>query len=136
TNRDGRGPGWANSLFEDNAEFGLGMRLAADSQAEEALRLLGVLRDAGSLDTGLANAILDADQSTEAGLAAQRGRVVTLKASLRALKTPEATRLLVLADALTKKTVWIVGGDGWAYDIGYGGLDHVLASGRNVNVLV
>ncbi len=136
TNRDGRGPGWANSLFEDNAEFGLGMRLAADSQAEESRRLLGVLRDAGSVDASLANALLDADQSTEAGLAAQRGHVVTLKALLRALKTPEAARLLVLADALAKKTVWIVGGDGWAYDIGYGGLDHVLASGRNVNVLV
>ncbi len=136
TNRDGRGPGWANSLFEDNAEFGLGMRLAADSQAEESRRLLGVLRDAGSVDASLANALLDADQTTEAGLAAQRGHVVTLKALLRAPTTPEAARLLVLADALTKKTVWIVGGDGWAYDIGYGGLDHVLASGRNVNVLV
>jgi pyruvate-ferredoxin/flavodoxin oxidoreductase len=135
-NRDGRGPGWANSLFEDNAEFGLGMRLAADTQAEEAQRLLRVLRDLGWVDAELATTILDADQSTEAGLAAQRARVVTLKGLLRGMVKPDAERLLVLADALTKKSVWIVGGDGWAYDIGYGGLDHVLASGRNVNILV
>jgi len=135
-NRDGRGPGWANSLFEDNAEFGLGMRLAADTQADEAQRLLRVLRDTGWVDAELATTLLDADQSTEAGLAAQRARVVTLKALLRGMGKPEAERLLVLADALTKKSVWIVGGDGWAYDIGYGGLDHVLASGRNVNILV
>ena len=135
-NRDGRGPGWSNSLFEDNAEFGLGMRLAADVQADEAHRLLTVLLDAGWVDADLANALLAADQSTEQGLADQRARVVTLKAHLSGLGTPEAKRLLVLADALTKKSVWIVGGDGWAYDIGYGGLDHVLASGRNVNILV
>ena len=135
-NRDGRGPGWANSLFEDNAEFGLGMRLAADTQAEEARRLLRVLRDLGWVDAELATTMLDADQSTEGGLAAQRARVATLKALLRGMGKPDAERLLVLADALTKKSVWIVGGDGWAYDIGYGGLDHVLASGRNVNILV
>ena len=135
-NRDGRGPGWANSLFEDNAEFGLGMRLAADTQADEARRLLRILRDLGWVDAELATAMLDADQNTEAGLVAQRARVATLKAQLRGLGKPDAERLLVLADALTKKSVWIVGGDGWAYDIGYGGLDHVLASGRNVNILV
>jgi pyruvate-ferredoxin/flavodoxin oxidoreductase len=135
-NRDGRGPGWSNSLFEDNAEFGLGMRLAADAQAEEARRLVGVLRDAGTIDPELARLLLDADQGTDAGIAAQRAQVVTLKAQLEAAGTPTAQRLFVLADALTKKSVWIVGGDGWAYDIGYGGLDHVLASGRNVNVLV
>lgn len=135
-NRDGRGPGWSNSLFEDNAEFGLGMRLAADVQADEAHRLLTVLRDAGWVDADFANALLTADQSTEQGLSDQRARVVTLKTHLSGLGKPEAERLLVLADALTKKSVWIVGGDGWAYDIGYGGLDHVLASGRNVNILV
>jgi pyruvate-ferredoxin/flavodoxin oxidoreductase len=135
-NRDGRGPGWSNSLFEDNAEFGLGMRLAADVQAEEAHRLLTILLAAGWVDADLATALLTADQSTEKGLAEQRARVATLKTQLRGLGKPEAERLLVLADALTKKSVWIVGGDGWAYDIGYGGLDHVLASGRNVNILV
>ena len=135
-NRDGRGPGWANSLFEDNAEFGLGMRLAADAQADDARRLLAGLSETGHVESSLASAILDADQDTEAGLGMQRERVAALKVHLRTLSSPEAGRLLVLADALTKKTVWIVGGDGWAYDIGYGGLDHVLASGRNVNVLV
>jgi pyruvate-ferredoxin/flavodoxin oxidoreductase len=135
-NRDGRGPGWSNSLFEDNAEFGLGMRLAADMQAAEARRLLGVLRDAEQVGAAAASALLDAAQDTEAALAAQRGRVAALKERLQSLDTPDARRLLVLADALTKKTVWIVGGDGWAYDIGYGGLDHVIASGRNVNILV
>ncbi len=136
TNRDGRGPAWSNSLFEDNAEFGLGMRLAADTQAEEARRLVARLRDAGDVPPDLANALLEAQQSTDAELDAQRVRIVRLKAALSALATPDSARLLVLADALAKKSVWIVGGDGWAYDIGYGGLDHVLASGRNVNVLV
>lgn len=135
-NRDGRGPGWSNSLFEDNAEFGLGMRLAADSQAGESRRLLQVLADRSAIPADLAEAVLAADQSTAAGLNAQRERIVTLKGLLREMSDPEAKRLLVLADALAKKTVWIVGGDGWAYDIGYGGLDHVLASGKNVNVLV
>jgi pyruvate-ferredoxin/flavodoxin oxidoreductase len=131
---DGRGPAWSNSLFEDNAEFGLGMRLALDKQhqyAEELLRRLS-----GSLGDGLAEALLTADQSTEAGIKAQRDRVRQLKEKLRGMNTAEARDLLSLADALVKKSVWIVGGDGWAYDIGFGGLDHVLASGANVNVLV
>ncbi len=135
-NRDGRGPGWSNSLFEDNAEFGLGMRLAVEAQAEEARRLVGALRERGLVAADLAGALLEADQSTEAGLDAQRARVVTLKAILERLDDPQAVRLRVLADALTKKSVWIVGGDGWAYDIGYGGLDHVIATGKNVNILV
>jgi pyruvate-ferredoxin/flavodoxin oxidoreductase len=133
TNADGRGPAWANSLFEDNAEFGLGMRLALDRQATYARELLGRL-DGAVAD--LAPALLDADQSTESGIAAQRERVATLKARLAAIDSPPARDLGSVADALVKKSVWIVGGDGWAYDIGFGGLDHVLASGRNVNVLV
>ena len=134
TNADGRGPAWANSLFEDNAEFGLGMRLALDTQAAYARELLGRLD--GALGE-LAPALLEADQSTEAGIDAQRERVAALQGTARGASTrrPPAISLSV-ADALVKKSVWIVGGDGWAYDIGYGGLDHVLASGRNVNVLV
>jgi pyruvate-ferredoxin/flavodoxin oxidoreductase len=136
TNRDGRGPGWSNSLFEDNAEFGLGMRLAADAQATEAQWLVGRLRDRQLLPADLAGALLDADQSADSGLAAQRARIVTLKETLRRTDDAQAKRLLVLADALAKKSVWIVGGDGWAYDIGYGGLDHVLSTGKKVNILV
>jgi pyruvate-ferredoxin/flavodoxin oxidoreductase len=136
TNAQGRGPSWSNSLFEDNAEFGLGMRLAVEAQADEAHRLLALLRDRGLVDVVLANALLDADQSTDAALDEQRARVVTLKALLVGMDNPEAARLRVLADALTKKSVWIVGGDGWAYDIGYGGLDHVISTGKNVNILV
>jgi pyruvate-ferredoxin/flavodoxin oxidoreductase len=133
-NRDGRGPAWSNSLFEDNAEFGLGMRLALDYQRQYAEQLLRNL--AGTLGEQVVEALLSADQSTEAGLAAQRERVKQLKERLQGLKTPEARDLLAVADALVKKNVWIIGGDGWAYDIGYGGLDHVLASGKNVNLLV
>src|SRR5262245_2042129 len=133
TNADGRGPAWANSLFEDNAEFGLGMRLALDRQAAYARELLGRL-DAAIGEVG--RALLDADQSNEAGIDAQRERVAALKARLATIDSPPARDLASVADALVKKSVWIVGGDGWAYDIGYGGLDHVLASGRNVNVLV
>jgi pyruvate-ferredoxin/flavodoxin oxidoreductase len=133
TNAAGRGPAWANSLFEDNAEFGLGMRLALDRQAAYAGELLGRL-DGAVAD--LAPALLDADQSTEAGIDAQRDRVAALKQRLAAIDSPAARDLASVADALVKKSVWIVGGDGWAYDIGYGGLDHVLASGKNVNVLV
>jgi pyruvate-ferredoxin/flavodoxin oxidoreductase len=133
TNARGRGPAWANSLFEDNAEFGLGMRVALDAQAAYARtlldRLAGVLGD-------LAAALLGADQATEAGIATQRERVGALKDRLREIATPEARELSSVADALVDKSVWILGGDGWAYDIGFGGLDHVLASGRNVNVLV
>jgi pyruvate-ferredoxin/flavodoxin oxidoreductase len=133
-NEAGRGPAWSNSLFEDNAEFGLGMRLAADKQNEYANEL--VARLSGVLGDKLANAILHADQTTEAGIGAQRERVRVVKEKLAGVSGREAADLLSLADALVKKTVWIVGGDGWAYDIGYGGLDHVLASGRNVNVPV
>jgi pyruvate-ferredoxin/flavodoxin oxidoreductase len=124
-NRDGRGPAWANSLFEDNAEFGLGMRLALDKQAGYASELVTRL---GPALGELGPALLGADQSTEAGIEAQRTRVAQLKESLRGLDEPMARELGFLADALVDKSVWIVGGDGWAYDIGYGGLDHVLAS--------
>jgi len=133
-NPDGRGPAWSNSLFEDNAEFGLGMRLALDKQTEYARELL--TRLSSHLGEELVHAILGADQTTESGIREQRERVKALQEKLAGLKTPEARDLSSLADALVKKSVWIVGGDGWAYDIGYGGLDHVLASGRNVNVLV
>ncbi|NBB79839.1 MAG: pyruvate:ferredoxin (flavodoxin) oxidoreductase [Verrucomicrobia bacterium] len=133
-NSEGRGPAWANSLFEDNAEFGLGMRVAVDQQVAMARSLLQRL--APELQPELVAAILSADQSTEAGIAAQRGRVGQLKESLRSFEGPLAERLLDLADYLVEKSVWIVGGDGWAYDIGFGGVDHVLASGRNVNIMV
>ncbi len=133
-NKDGRGVAWSNSLFEDNAEFGLGMRLAIDKQTEYARELL--VKMAGMLPEELVKGLLGADQSTEAAIAAQRVRVVELKKKLATMKTAEAKDLLSLADNLVDRSVWIVGGDGWAYDIGYGGLDHVLASGRNVNILV
>jgi len=132
-NRDGRGPAWANSLFEDNAEFGLGMRIALDKQAGYARELL---RRRGTGLGDLGPALLGADQSSDAGIEAQRERVARLKAALDGLDEPEARELLSVADALVEKSVWIVGGDGWAYDIGYGGLDHVLASGLKVNLLV
>ena len=133
-NNDGRGPAWSNSLFEDNAEFGLGMRLAIDKHNEMARELVRVL--APAIGEKLVKEILEADQSDEPGIYAQRARVEELKKKLAGVHTPEAKNLLSLTDALVKKSVWIMGGDGWAYDIGYGGLDHVLASGRNVNVLV
>jgi pyruvate-ferredoxin/flavodoxin oxidoreductase len=133
-NESGRGPAWSNSLFEDNAEFGLGMRLAVDKQQEYAREL--VWRLGFGIGENLAQAILNADQKTEQGIVEQRERVKQLREKLAEIHTPEARDLSTLADALVKKSVWIVGGDGWAYDIGYGGLDHVLASGRNVNVLV
>ena len=133
-NREGRGPTWSNSLFEDNAEFGMGMRLALDKQLEYARELLQQL----SADIGdeLVQALLNADQSSEMGIEEQRERVKILKEKLSRLNKPEAKKLLTIADVLVKKSVWLVGGDGWAYDIGYGGSDHVLASGRNVNALV
>jgi len=133
-NEEGRGPAWSNSLFEDNAEFGLGMRLALDKQAEYGRELLGRLQAA--LGRELVAGLLNADQSTEVGITAQRERVKLLKEKLKTLDSLEARDLAAVADALVKKSVWIVGGDGWAYDIGYGGLDHVIASGRNVNILV
>ena len=133
-NNDGRGPAWSNSLFEDNAEFGLGMRLAIDKHNEMARELVHAL--APAIGENLAKEILEANQSDETGIYAQRARVEELRKKLQGVNTAEARSLLSLTDALVKKSVWIMGGDGWAYDIGYGGLDHVLASGRNVNVLV
>jgi pyruvate-ferredoxin/flavodoxin oxidoreductase len=132
--RNGRGPAWSNSLFEDNAEFGLGMRLALDRQAGYARTL--VSRLAHDIGEPLAAEILDADQSTGAAIDRQRARVTELRHRLTALADPSARELATVADALVKKSVWIVGGDGWAYDIGFGGVDHVLASGQNVNLLV
>ena len=131
---NGRGPAWSNSLFEDNAEFGLGMRLTVDRQTAFARELLQTLST--KIGDELVSEILNADQSTESGISEQRIRVEELKKRLSHETDLNATQLLSLADFLVKKSVWIVGGDGWAYDIGYGGLDHVLASGRNVNVLV
>ena len=130
----GRGPAWANSLFEDNAEFGLGMRLTIDKQKEYALELVKTFEKELSLD--LVNALVNAKQDDEAGINAQRERVVELKNKLSKSSDSRAKDLISLADNLVKKAVWIIGGDGWAYDIGYGGLDHVMASGRNVNILV
>mgnify|MGYP002777740580 CR=1 FL=1 len=141
-NAEGRGPAWANSLFEDNAEFGLGFRLSIDKQAEMAAALLQ--QNAGSIGDSLAQSILTAEQKDEADIFQQRERVAQLKQRLQSLLTSDhdsspdhaLSSLLSLADYLVKKSVWIVGGDGWAYDIGFGGLDHVLSSGRNVNILV
>lgn len=133
-NRDGRGPAWSNSLFEDNAEFGYGFRLTIDKHKEYARELVAKLQDRIGGDR--AKEILEADQNDEAGIAEQRKRVDELKKKLANDDSDDAKNLLSVADALVKKSVWIIGGDGWAYDIGYGGLDHVLASGRNVNVLV
>ena len=132
--KNGRGPTWNNSLFEDAAEFGLGFRVSIDKQKEFAVELVKKL--APQLGDDLISGIVNADQTDEAGIYEQRERVAALKQKLAKLDSPEAKLLLPLADTLVKKSVWILGGDGWAYDIGYGGLDHVLASGRNVNVLV
>jgi len=134
SNSSGRGTAWANSLFEDNAEFGLGLHLAVEQRRRTAVALLQKLVARGGPE--LTNALLSADQSTETGIAAQRSRVVALREVLRQVDGSDARRLELLADDLVKKCVWIIGGDGWAYDIGYGGLDHVLASGANVKVLV
>lgn len=139
TREDGKGPAWANSLFEDNAEFGMGFRLAFDKFNEYALEMVDKGVEAGKIPTDLGNAIKTADQTTQEGIEAQRARVAELKTILA--KGIEAgcetcKQLDSLADYLVSKSVWIVGGDGWAYDIGYGGLDHVIASGKNVNLLV
>jgi len=133
-NADGRGPAWCNSLFEDNAEFGLGFRLSIDKQTEFARELL--LQLGSQVGDDLAAATLAAPQKNEADIYEQRQRVSLLKERLQGKTSPVARQLLALADLLVKKSVWIVGGDGWAYDIGYGGLDHVIASGKNVNLLV
>lgn len=134
TNEAGRGPAWSNSLFEDNAEFGLGMRLAVDKQTDFAKVL--VARLASNLGETFANELLTADQSTEVGIAAQRGRVLELKRKLTTINSPDAGDLAAVADSLVRRSVWLIGGDGWAYDIGAGGLDHVLGSGANIKVLV
>jgi pyruvate-ferredoxin/flavodoxin oxidoreductase len=139
-NKEGRGPAWSNSLFEDNAEFGLGMRLTIDKQNEFAREL--VKRLSGTIGDTLADELLKADQSNEEGVRAQRERVSKLKAKLANVDSADNTirldakNLIAVADMLVKKSVWIVGGDGWAYDIGYGGLDHTIAAGRNINILV
>jgi len=133
-NSEGRGPAWSNSLFEDNAEFGLGMRLTVDKQTAMARELVEEL--ASEIGADLAADILNADQSDEAGIHDQRERVGRLRKKLDGNTKPAAVRLLSLADMLVKKSVWIMGGDGWAYDIGFGGLDHILNSGKNVNILV
>ncbi|HMU57917.1 MAG TPA: pyruvate:ferredoxin (flavodoxin) oxidoreductase, partial [Chitinophagaceae bacterium] len=133
-NKDGRGPAWSNSLFEDNAEFGLGMRITADKQLDVAVNLLNQLKD--ELGEEYVKAIVEAKQEVESELVEQRNRVEDLKAKLQGMNTPAAAHLLSVADQLVRRSVWLIGGDGWAYDIGYGGLDHALASGRNVNVLV
>jgi pyruvate-ferredoxin/flavodoxin oxidoreductase len=133
-NKEGRGPAWSNSLFEDNAEFGMGMRVSIDKHNEYARELLVRLKD--KVGAELADAIVNANQKDEQRIYEQRERVEKLKAALKKIKTPESEDLLSLADYLVKKSVWIMGGDGWAYDIGYGGLDHVIASGKNVNILV
>ncbi len=134
TDREGRGPAWSNSLFEDNAEFGLGMRMSVDHQREYAKKLVERMR--ADIGGALAACLLETDQSTEQGLSALRQCVAALKAKLRDRWDPDTRDLLAVCDSLVRRTVWIIGGDGWAYDIGYGGLDHVLASGQNVNVLV
>lgn len=134
-NSEGRGPAWNNSLFEDNAEFGLGMRIAIDQQEMYAKELLAELRE--SIGGELVDALLTAQQNTEQEIAEQRVRVAQLRERLNALPNePRAQELLTVAEQLVVRSVWIIGGDGWAYDIGYGGVDHVLASGRNVNILV
>ena len=133
-NQQGRGPAWNNSLFEDNAEFGLGIRVAIDKHTEQAFELLKQLKS--QLKEELVEAIIKADQSDEAGIFEQRQRIFDLRNQLNTIDSPVSAQLIQLSENLCKKSVWIVGGDGWAYDIGYGGLDHVLASGRNVNILV
>ncbi len=134
TDRDGRGPAWSNSLFEDNAEFGFGFRLALDAHQRQAAGLLQGL--AAEVGDQLVGALLEADQSAAGAVAAQRERLAALRQRLADLATPEARRLAALADYLVKKSIWLVGGDGWAYDIGFGGLDHVLSQRRDVNILV
>jgi len=133
-NSDGRGPAWSNSLFEDNAEFGLGYRLAIDKHKENAREILFELKE--SIGTELSENILDNKQKTEQEIFAQREKVEELKNILKNIDGDNAKRLNKLADYLVKKSVWMIGGDGWAYDIGYGGVDHVLASGKNINILV
>lgn len=134
TNHEGQGPAWANSLFEDNAEFGLGLKLATDKKREMAFHIVKHMRE--EIGSELADAIIANEELTEAQLVQQRKLVNDLKKRLREIKTEEAYRLYQIAEFLEKKSVWIIGGDGWAYDIGFSGLDHVLSTGENVNILV
>jgi len=134
TDADGRGPAWSNSLFENNAEFGLGMRLSIDNLAEQAADLTKKL--ASQIGDSLAAALLESSQAAESDLTLQRQRVVALRKQLAGIDSPQARVLELLADYLVKKSVWLMGGDGWAYDIGFGGLDHVLSMRRNINILV
>jgi pyruvate-ferredoxin/flavodoxin oxidoreductase len=134
TNTDGRGPAWSNSLFEDNAEFGLGMRLALDQKREYAEYLLRQM--ANQVGDDLVRQILTSPQDDEQEIAAQRERIAALKQRLAGLDSAVADRLVAIAEVLVRRDVWIIGGDGWAYDIGFGGLDHVLTTGRDVNILV
>ena len=133
-NKDGRGPAWSNSLFEDNAEFGLGMRITADKQLDICKQLLLELQS--ELGDSFVKEIIDAKQVLESEIAEQFGRVKLLKEKLSVIGSPKAALLLSVADQLVRRSVWLVGGDGWAYDIGYGGVDHALASGRNIKILV
>ena len=133
-NKEGRGPAWSNSLFEDNAEFGFGMRLSIDKQKEYAEELVKELE--AELGSELVNGILNAEQNNEADIYEQRERVAILKEKIKTIDSDKSKNLAMIADYLVKKSVWIMGGDGWAYDIGYGGLDHVIAQGKNVNILV
>ncbi len=134
SNQEGRGPAWSNSLFEDNAEFGLGMRISVDKHTEMAKDLLNRLKE--DIDPQLIEDILTADQKTESALALQRARVARLSAFLDQIKHPDAAQLRSVAEYFIRRSVWLVGGDGWAYDIGSSGLDHALASGKDINVLV
>ena len=133
-NKFGRGPAWSNSLFEDNAEFGLGFRLSLNQQEKRAKKLLNDMEE--HIDSTFLKQILEAEQTNELQISQQRDRVEELKRLLNSLDFNNGTELLQVCDALVRKSVWCVGGDGWAYDIGYGGLDHVIASGENVNILV
>jgi pyruvate-ferredoxin/flavodoxin oxidoreductase len=133
-NKENRGPAWSNSLFEDNAEFGLGFRLSIDKQKEFACELVKKLEPL--IGTALAQDIIKAQQHDEADIFQQRQRVEVLNKKLQNQNSIEAKQLLSISDMLVKKSVWIIGGDGWAYDIGFGGLDHVMSTGRNVNILV
>jgi pyruvate-ferredoxin/flavodoxin oxidoreductase len=133
-NKDGRGPAWSNSLFEDNAEFGMGFRLSADHHRRQAEMALETLR--GELDDDLVDSLIAAPQKTESEIHRQRERVADLKYRLKLIDTPAAKQLMSMADQLVRRSVWIVGGDGWAYDIGSSGLDHALASGLDINILI
>jgi pyruvate-ferredoxin/flavodoxin oxidoreductase len=133
-NKDGRGPAWSNSLFEDNAEFGLGMRITADNQVHVAKQYLAQLKD--EIGGELVDSILNAPQVHESELVLQHARVQVLKEKLKTMTSSPALHLLSVADQLVRRSVWLIGGDGWAYDIGYGGVDHALASGKNIKILV